>query len=715
MRTVHALESSLSYVLAIALAAALMGWWWTHRRTSARMRDLVQRDEMLARDRHILRAVIDNIPDFIYAKDKECRFLVANSSVAKQMGTEPEQLAGKTDFDFYPPDLAHLFFDDEQAVLKSGQALINRAERGLDTEGHEQAILTTKVPFRDNKDNVIGIIGIGRDITERVRAEEQTRLAREAAEAANRAKSDFLANMSHEIRTPMNGVIGMTELLLETGLDTTQRDYAETIRDSGRALLTIINDILDFSKIEAGKLELERIEMDLRATVEDTARVLAVQAHAKQIELTVSIDPMLPEVIEGDPGRLRQVITNLAGNAVKFTSQGEVNIEAKLLSTDEQGIRVRFDIRDTGIGIPTNRLETLFMPFTQVDSSTTRRFGGTGLGLSIVRQLVDLMNGETGVQSTLGVGSHFWFTARFSHARAGAFSAERLSPLQLRGRRVLAVDDNATNLKILMGQLNYCGMAAEFARSAPEAMEMLKAAKREGRAFEIALLDHDMPDINGSQLGRQILADPDLRGTRLVMLTSSGQTADARVFAEMGFAGYLLKPIGQRDLTDCMLLVLGFDSEDWQTRTQPIVTKHEILMTRAPSNRRILVADDSEVNQKVARRMVEKLGYAVDVVNNGREALAAWQSGRYDLILMDCQMPELDGYEATREIRRREHAGHHIPIIALTAHAMKDADRACRAAGMDEYLSKPIDRDRLEAVLENSLRALPAERAAVRA
>jgi PAS domain S-box-containing protein len=680
-----------------------------------RMRELLARDEMLARDRHILRAVIDNIPDFIYAKDVEGRFLVANSSVAKQMGTEPEQLAGKTDFDFYPADLAHQFFDDEQAVLKSGQPLINRAERGLDTAGHEQAILTTKVPFRDGKQNVIGIIGIGRDITERVRAEEQTRFAREAAEAANRAKSDFLANMSHEIRTPMNGVIGMTELLLETGLDTTQRDYAETIRDSGRALLTIINDILDFSKIEAGKLELERIEMDLRATVEDTARVLAVQAHAKQIELTVSIDPMLPEVIVGDPGRLRQVITNLAGNAVKFTSQGEVNIEAKLLSTDEQGIRVRFDVRDTGIGIPADRLETLFMPFTQVDSSTTRRFGGTGLGLSIVRQLVDLMNGETGVQSTLGVGSHFWFTARFSHARAGAFSAERLSPLQLRGRRVLAVDDNATNLKILMGQLHYCGMDAEFARSAPEAMEMLKTAKREGRAFEIALLDHDMPDINGSQLGRQIMADPELRATRLVMLTSSGQTADARVFAEMGFAGYLLKPIGQRDLTDCMLLVLGFDAEDWQTRTQPIVTKHEILMTRAPSNRRILIADDSEVNQKVARRMVEKLGYSVDVVSNGREALAAWQSGRYDLILMDCQMPELDGYEATREIRRREHPGSHIPIIALTAHAMKDADRACRAAGMDEYLSKPIDRDRLEAVLENSLRALPAERAAVRA
>jgi PAS domain S-box-containing protein len=686
------------------LAAATVAFWLMHRIYGRRIAALHAFQKTLIRDRQILRTLIDNVPDLIYVKDSECRFVVANAAVARQMGTEPAKLVGKTDFEFYDKEIAAAYFEDEQVLLRTGEPLINRTEKGVDAEGHQIGLLTTKVPLKDDNGQVIGLVGIGRDITERLRAEAQSSIAREEAEAANRAKSDFLANMSHEIRTPMNGVIGMTELLLDTPLDATQRDYADTIRESGRSLLTIINDILDFSKIEAGKLELERIEMDLRATIEDTARVIALEAHAKGIELTVSIDPLLPELVIGDPGRLRQIVTNLAGNAVKFTSKGEVNIEAHLVHRDEHGTRVRFEVRDTGIGIPADRLDTLFKPFVQVDSSTTRRFGGTGLGLSIVRQLVHLMGGDSGVESTVGVGSRFWFTADFQHASANAHSPERLTSAQLRGRRVLAVDDNTTNLKILMGQLRYCGLDTQFARSASEALERMHEAARGGKPFEVALLDHDMPEVNGAELGRRILSDPQLRATRLIMLTSSGQNADGRRFGEMGFAGYLLKPVGQVDLTDCLLLVLGLDAEEWHSRSQPIVTRHEILMHRAPSNQRVLIAEDGLVNQKVAKRLVEKLGYGVDVANNGKEALAAWESGRYDLILMDCQMPELDGYATTREIRRRERAAQRIPIVALTAHAMKDADLECKAAGMDDYLSKPIDRERLQAVLTYYLR-----------
>ena len=690
-------------VLAVLLLAGT-ALWLMNSIYSSRIEKLLEFEKQLVRERKVLRTLIDNVPDLIYARDADCSFIVANAAVARQMGTEPQALLGKTDAHFYSKDIAETYYQDELALLRSGEPLLNRMEKGIDASGQEMVLLTTKVPIKDDAGKVIGLVGIGRDISERVRAENEAQLARDAAEAANQAKSDFLANMSHEIRTPMNGVIGMTELLLETKLDPTQRDYADTIRDSGRSLLTIINDILDFSKIEAGKLELEHIEMDLRTTIEDTARVIAVQAHAKDIELTVAIDPLVPELLIGDPGRIRQVITNLAANAVKFTSKGEVNIEATLIERSEETVSVRFEVRDTGIGIPPDRLDSLFRPFVQVDSSTTRRFGGTGLGLSIVQQLVRLMRGEAGVESTVGVGSTFWFTAEFPIAQTSSLIAANLTPTEMRGRRILAVDDNATNLKILTGQLNYCGMDAEFATSASEALTKLRQAQQAGRPFEVALLDHDMPDTNGAELGRQILQDPALRSTRLIMLTSSGQNADGRRFGEMGFAGYLLKPVGQSDLTDCLLLVLGIDAQEWHARSQPIVTRHEILMHRAPTNRRVLIAEDGVVNQKVARRMVEKLGYPVDVVNNGQEALTAWQTGRYDLILMDCQMPEMDGYEATRQIRRLEKKGNRIPIIALTAHAIKDADVECREAGMDDYLTKPIERDRLDAVLASYLR-----------
>jgi two-component system sensor histidine kinase/response regulator len=518
------------------------------------------------------RAIFENATEGIFQSTVQGQYLVANPALARIYGyASPEQMIEHVN------SLRTQIYVDPTRQFQFAKAIardpgVTQFESQVyRKDGEVIWISETARGVRDANGTLLYYEGTVIDITLSKRSEAEREEAKAAAEAGSRAKSEFLANMSHEIRTPMNGVIGMTELLLDTQLDASQRDYAETIRDSGASLLTLINDILDFSKVEAGKLELEQLDMDLRDTFEDVARLLSIQAHAKGLEVTVQIDPNLPDFVMGDAGRVRQILLNLAGNAVKFTKQGEVALEIKVLETDVHGTRVRCEVRDTGIGIPADRLKGLFTPFMQVDTSTTRRFGGTGLGLSIVRRLVELMGGETGVESVEGAGSTFWFTARFARV---VNSGQPLysAPASIQGQRVLVVDDNATNRKVLMGQLLLCGVEPMSASSADEALALMRQARAAGRPFDAALLDHLMPDCDGAELGRIIIQDETLKSTRLILLTSSGQRGDGPMFADIGFAGYLLKPVAQRDLTECLMLALANEADTWRMHNQPIIT-----------------------------------------------------------------------------------------------------------------------------------------------
>ena len=662
----------------------------------------VAEEQLNAADARLKRAT-RGANDGLWELDVASRDMWVSEHFAEMFGYDQQEFLGTRQkfFDILNAEDAARLREAIERSIRDG-VLVDVEVRAKTRAGEARWYRVRGALERNAEGVPLTVSGSQRDITQRQQYALALLEATETAAAANKAKSQFLANMSHEIRTPMNGVIGMIELLLETPLNPMQLDYAQTVRDSAAALLTVINDILDFSKVEAGKLDLEVLDMDMRDTVEDVARLLAIQAHAKGLEVIALIDPSLPDSVRGDAGRLRQVLLNLGGNAVKFTQKGEVSIECKVVQKDDRGVLVRCEIRDTGMGIPASRVDALFTAFTQVDSSTTRRFGGTGLGLSIVRRLVELMGGEVGVSSEEGVGSTFWFTARLSEAQDAA-KVRPAPPAELRGQRIMIVDDNMTNRKVLMGQLSLCGMEAVCASSADEALSLMRIAATAGRPFEVALLDHQMPGCDGATLGKTILAEPALRGARLILLTSSGQRGDGRMFSELGFAAYLLKPVTHRDLTDCLMMVLGTQAEGWRTATQPIVTRHALRSQRHREAHHILLAEDNVVNQKVACRILEKLGYRVDVAGDGQAAFEAWQSGRYHVILMDCQMPVMDGFETTRKIREHEGAGKHVPIIALTAHAMKGADNECRSAGMDDYLSKPIDRQQLQEALNRWL------------
>lgn len=776
---------------------------------------LVQELEL---ERYLLHSLMENLPDNIYFKDRESRFIRVSRAMAEWFNiADPADVVGKTDQDFFAAEHFEQARADEVSLMKHGKPVLDKIEKETWPDGRTTWVSTSKLPLRDHEGQIVGTFGVSRDITaqqealhalrqserlnrqivdtaldafvgmdaegtiidwnpqaevifgwkseealgralsdtiiperfrqqhiaglkrfletgegnviqrrlelialhrsgrefpvevtispirdrescifsafvhdisNRKQAEQELRESKEAAEAANRAKSDFLANMSHEIRTPMNAVIGMTELVLDTELTQSQHEYLGMVRDSADSLLNLINDILDFSKIEAGMLQLDSSVFSIRDALGDTLRSLSVRAHREDLELACHIDPAVPDALIGDPSRLRQVVVNLVGNAIKFTQHGEVIVHVEVDQQDDQSVLLHFAVADTGIGIPKKKLKSVFQAFEQADSSTTRQYGGTGLGLTICSRLTSLMQGSIWVESELGKGSTFHFTARLG------ISNEPPKPPSKRivqGSHVLIVDDNATNRLILDEILTNWGMKTVCVEGVDEAVAALGQAREAGRGFDLVLSDVNMPDKDGFALAEEIRNDEKLAGAVIMMLSSGDRAEDVQLCREFGVSAYIRKPIKQSELFDSLVSVLAIDGTDDSPGPGDTDADRSDRKEISIPPLRVLLAEDSVVNQKLALALLKKWGHTGIVAANGKEAVKLTGQSKFDVVLMDVQMPEMDGLEATRRIRKSEAGtGRHLPIIAMTAHAMKGDRELCLESGMDDYVSKPV-------------------------
>jgi len=645
----------------------------------------------LARQHAYLDALIASTPVAIAVLDGRRSVRSVNPAFDTLFGYSTAEVVGASIDALIVPDSLHSESSDLEARARAGEIVRVEVERKRKDGRHIQVRLSAAAVKAAPEG---GLVALYEDISDRKAAEQAIRAARDLAERVARARSAFLANMSHEIRTPMNAVLGFVELVLDTELQAEQRRALELVRSSSEALLTILNDILDYSKIEAEHLELESIPFDLPKVVHATATLLAVRAREKHLELTVDVPPDVPHMVRGDPTRVRQVLMNLIGNAIKFTEQGEVDVSAAVVAYHDERTAVRFRVRDTGIGISDEQLVTIFDEFTQADASMTRRYGGTGLGLAISRKLVALMGGQLSVTSEVGRGSEFSFTLRLPVEPSAAATTPGRA-VSLGGRRLLVVDDNETNRRILRDMLGAEGVAVHEAARADAGLTALRRAAAAGTPFDIAILDAQMPDQDGFELAAAVRADPDLVATKLLILTSAGQRGDGERCRQMGIQAYLTKPIARADLIEAVGTVLV---EAPPAGAAPaLITRHSIAESR--HTLRILLAEDNVVNQQVATAMLVKRGHQVDVVGNGREAVDAVGARDYDLVLMDIQMPEMDGFTATEAIRALPR-GRTLPIIALTAHALSGERERCLERGMTGYLAKPFKAHDLFAVIE---------------
>jgi PAS domain S-box-containing protein len=682
----------MAALMAFGCALALLFIGLLRRRVRRQTEQIREQVENEARLQARYRDIVDNATDFIFLVDRNGRFTSFNPAGERITGYTQQEALGRRLLDMLHPEDVPSALATLKARLRD-TAIVNFQSRIVTKGGEVVWVETTARTLREGR-MVTGMLGVVRDISERKRFEQELQRARDAAEASARAKSAFLANMSHEIRTPMNGVIGMSNLLLDTRLLPEQRDFAETIRQSAEALLSVLNDILDFSKIEAGKLHFESVDFNLGEVVDGTLELLAARAFAKNLELASFLPVDLPRHVRGDPGRLRQVLLNLVGNAVKFTEQGEVVVAAQLEGESTDGVRLRFEIKDTGIGMTQEQQIELFQPFVQADNSTTRRYGGTGLGLAICRQIVEMMGGQISVKSEAGRGSVFSFTIDLERAVAPVDSVPAADPSALAERRVLIVDDNATNRCILRHYVRAWKMQPYLVSTAAEGLAALRRSYDEGHPYDLILLDYQMPEMDGVQFAQTVGQDRRFDQTRMVMLTSLDRRFSRLEMRSIGLTEVLTKPVRQTELLRALVQVMASPDDTRTPDAAPVAIPEPV-----PISLRALLAEDNPVNVRVASMQLKKLGCQVDVAINGEEALAAVARTRYDVILMDCQMPEVDGYEATRRLRA-DPATAHLKIIALTANAMEGDRERCLEVGMDDYVSKPVRLRELRAALE---------------